>query len=97
MNFGVIFLDMIALLLSRTDVTLRRSLLPIEKLKGLLHLSVSDVYLIEDVFNNQCTVPYPGVDKVKVKVNVKVKLNVRRRLGGGDAKYRPRQEKGSPR
>jgi len=30
-----------------------------------------------------CTVPYPGVDKVKVKVNVGVKVNVRRRLGEG--------------
>ena len=47
--------------------------------------------------NDFCTVPYPGVDKVKVKVNVEVKVNVRRRLGGGDAKYRPRQEKVSPR
>ena len=28
-----------------------------------------------------CTVPYPGVDKVKVKVNVGVKVNIRRRLG----------------
>ena len=44
-----------------------------------------------------CTVPYPGIDKVKIKVNVKVKVNVRRRLDGGDAKYRPRQEKASPR
>ena len=44
-----------------------------------------------------CTVPYPGVDKVKIKVNIKVKVNVRRRLDGGDAKYRPSQEKASPR
>ena len=31
--------------------------------------------------NGKCTVPYPGVDKVKVKVNVGVKVNIRRRLG----------------
>jgi len=31
--------------------------------------------------NAACTVPYPGVDKVKVKVNVGVKVNIRRRLG----------------
>ena len=29
--------------------------------------------------NGKCTVPYPGVDKVKVKVNVGVKVNIRRR------------------
>jgi len=28
-----------------------------------------------------CTVPYPRVDRVKVKVSVKVKVNIRRRLG----------------
>jgi len=28
-----------------------------------------------------CTVPYPSVDKVQVKVNVRVKVNIRRRLG----------------
>ena len=32
--------------------TLKKSWLPIEKLKGLLHLSASDVCMIEDVFNN---------------------------------------------
>ena len=33
------------------------------------------------VYKHNCTVPYPGVDKVKVKVNVGVKVNIRHRLG----------------
>jgi len=33
------------------------------------------------ILEEGCTVPYPGVDKVKVKVNVEVKVNIRRRLG----------------
>jgi len=55
-----------------------------------------------------CTIPYPGVDKVKVKVNVEVKVNIRRRLGEvtarqgvangqGIAKRKRRQDKTSPR
>ena len=32
-------------------------------------------------YKSICTVPYPGVDKVKVKVNVEVKVNIRRRPG----------------
>jgi len=49
-----------------------------------------------------CTVPYPGVDKVKVKVNVGVKVNIRRRLGEATpsaciAEARRRQEEASPR
>ena len=51
-----------------------------------------------------CTVPYPGVDKVKVKinVNVKVKVNIRGRLGEATpsasiTKARRRQEEASPR
>ena len=49
-----------------------------------------------------CTVPYPGVDKVKVKVSVEVKVNIRRRLGeetpsASIAKARCRQEEASPR
>ena len=49
-----------------------------------------------------CTVPYPGVDKVKVKVSVKVKVNIRRRLGeamprASITKARRRQEEASPR
>ena len=54
-----------------------------------------------------CTVPYSGVDKVKVKVNVEVKVNIRRRLGEatpsasvairGVAKRKHRQDKTSPR
>jgi len=46
-----------------------------------------------------CTVPYPGVDKVKVKVNAGVKVNIRRRLGeetpsASIAKAGRRQEEG---
>jgi len=49
-----------------------------------------------------CTVPYPGIDKVKVKVSVKVKVNIRRRLGEATpgasiTKARRRQEEASPR
>jgi len=33
------------------------------------------------LLKDYCTVLYPGVDKVKVKVNVWVKVNIRRRLG----------------
>jgi len=33
------------------------------------------------IVDSGCTVPYPGVDKVKVRVNVGVKVNIRRRLG----------------
>ena len=36
---------------------------------------------LEVTHEGTCTVPYPGVDKVKVKVNVGVKVNIRRRLG----------------
>jgi len=59
----------------------------LSKLKMLFHL---------------CTVPYPGVDKVKVKVNVGVKVNIRRRLGEATpsasiAKRKRRQGKASPR
>ena len=49
-----------------------------------------------------CTVPYPGVDKVKVKVSVEVEVNIRRRLGEatprqGVAKIRRRLERVSTR
>ena len=49
-----------------------------------------------------CTVPYPGVDKVKVKVSVEVKVNIRRRLGEATpraniAKIRCCLEQASPR
>ena len=51
---------------------------------------------------DNCTVPYPDVDKVKVKVSVKVKVNIRRHLGeatpsAGITKARRRQEEASPR
>jgi len=50
----------------------------------------------------KCTVPYPGVDKVKVKVNIEVKVNIRRRLGEATprasiAQAGRRQDKTSPR
>ena len=49
-----------------------------------------------------CTVPYPGVDKVKVKVNVGVKVSLRRRLGeetpsASIAEAGRRREEASPR
>jgi len=49
-----------------------------------------------------CTVPYPGVDKVKVKVSIEVQVNTRRRLGEATpsvsiAKTGRRQDKTSPR
>ena len=49
-----------------------------------------------------CTVPYPGVDKVKVKVNVGVKVNIRRHLGeetpsASIAEAGRRREEASPR
>jgi len=49
-----------------------------------------------------CTVPYPSVDKVKVKVSGEVKVNMRRRLGEATpsasiAKAGHRQGRASPR
>ena len=51
--------------------------------------------------DRKCTVPYPGVDKVKVKVNDEVKVNLRRRLSEATpsaniAKRKRRQDKASP-
>ena len=39
-------------------------------------------FLLSAYFLENCTVPYTGVDEVKVKVSVEVKVNVRRRPGG---------------
>jgi len=47
--------------------------------------------------NGRYTIPYPGVYKVKVKVNAGVKVNIRRRLGEGIAKSRRRPARASPR
>ena len=71
------------------------------KLRGPLKcdLFLPPVRTLECV--QDCTVPYPGIDKVKVKVNVEVKVNIRRCLSKATpsasiAKAGRHQEEASP-